>query len=219
MKPRALIFDFDGVVADSETLACAIAAAYATELGAPMSGDQGLTRFMGKRVTDVAASIAQLGGAVPADFAEQLQLRTLAGFAERLEPVSGVEAFLKAHRDRLRCIASSSSHARLDASLARLGLRAWFEGHIYSVDDVARGKPFPDLFLYAAAMLNCRPSEALVIEDSVGGVTAAVAAGMPVIGLLAGTHVGSDHAGTLIEAGATAVARSYDEVSTWIAHM
>lgn len=214
---KALIFDFDGVIADSETLACGIAAAYATDLGAPMSAREGLENFIGKRVIDVAALVAERGGTVPPDFAARLQERTLLGFAEQLEPVPGVEQFLSTHRDIPRCIASSSAHARLAASLERLGLVGWFEDHIYSVDDVGRGKPFPDLFLYAAARLDCPPASALVIEDSIGGVTAAVAAGMSVIGLLAGSHVTRDYGERLLDAGATAIAQSYDEITAWIA--
>jgi HAD superfamily hydrolase (TIGR01509 family) len=216
MACRALIFDFDGVVADSETLACGVAAVYATELGAPMTSAEGLANFVGKRVADVASLITERGGVVPEDFADQLHRRTLAGFSERLEPVAGVEAFLEAHHFLPRCIASSSSHARLDASLARLGLSHWFDGHIYSADDVARGKPFPDLFLHAARMLGCAPADALVIEDSSSGVTAAVAAGMPVIGLLAGSHVGADHGAKLLAAGASAIAEDYETVSAWM---
>lgn len=217
MTPQLLIFDFDGVIADSETLACGIAAAYATNLGAAMSMREGLEAFMGKRVADVAALIAERGGSVPEDFAVQLQQRTLTGFAEALEPVPGIMTFLERHRSVPRCIASSSSHARLEASLAKLGLAHWFQGRIYSVDDVARGKPFPDVFLHAVARFGCLPSSALVIEDSIGGVTAAVTAGIPVIGLLAGSHLAPDHDVKLREAGATAIATSYDEISAWMA--
>jgi len=217
MVPQLLIFDFDGVVADSETLACGIAAAYATELGAPISGAEGLDLFMGKRVADVAALVAERGGIVPEDFADHLQKRTLLGFGRSLEPVAGVEAFLSTHRMISRCIASSSSHARLAASLERLGLDNWFAGRVFSVDDVTRGKPFPDLFLHAADVLGCEPESALVIEDSIGGVTAAVSAGMPVIGLLAGSHVQAGHGAKLLAAGADAIAYSYDEVAAWIA--
>jgi HAD superfamily hydrolase (TIGR01509 family) len=215
--PKLIIFDFDGVVADSESLACAIAADFATELGAPMSAQDGLDSFMGKRVADVAAQITQRGGRVPDDFAIQLQERTLRGFAEKLEPVDGVLSFLEAHRAIPRCIASSSSHARLAGSLQRIALTDWFDGCVFSVDDVSRGKPFPDIFLHAAKVMGCAPADALVIEDSIGGVQAAVAAGMPVIGLLAGMHLGEGHGVRLHEAGATAVVGSYAEIADWIA--
>lgn len=211
-----LIFDFDGVVADSESLACAIAAAYATELGAPMSAQEGLNFMMGKRVTDVAALIAERGGAVPEDFADELLKRTLEGFAGRLEPVAGVESFLQAHRGLKRCIASSSSHRRLAVSLEKLGLQAWFDGRVFSVDEVARGKPSPDIFLHAANRMAVAPGKTLVIEDSVTGVKAGAAAGMSVAGLLAGSHIGPDHADALRSAGATLVVESYAELSAWM---
>ncbi len=217
MIPKLLIFDFDGVVADSETLACGIAAAYATELGAPMSAAEGLTLLMGRRVADVAALIAGRGGTVPEDFAEQLLERTLSCFATSLEPVPGVRQFLESQAGIPHCIASSSSHARLNASLARIGLSDWFKDRVFSVDDVSRGKPFPDVFLHAAKVMGQSPADTLVIEDSVGGVTAGVAAGMQVVGLLAGTHVKHDTIERLREAGAVAVVRSYVELTAWIA--
>lgn len=214
---RLLIFDFDGVVADSETLACSIAAAYATDLGAPISAHDGLLLFMGKRVADVAGLITERGGTVPADFATELQERTLRAFATSLAPVPGVEQFLEDHRQIARCIASSSSHARLAASLNRLGLAEWFKGRVFSVDDVSRGKPFPDLFLHAAQVIGTDPADSVVIEDSVAGVTAGVAAGMRVIGLLAGSHLAHDHGARLLGAGATAIAGTYPELTHWLA--
>lgn len=217
MLPKLLIFDFDGVIADSELLACGIAATYATELGAPMSAADGLRLFMGKRVADVEALITERGGTVPNDFAGKLQDRTLGIFATSLEAVPGVERFLEEHRNITRCIASSSSHKRLTVSLDCLGLAKWFKDRIFSVDDVKRGKPFPDLFLHAARVMQTDPTDTLVIEDSVGGVTAGVAAGMQVIGLLAGSHLSRDDGDKLLEAGATAVAQTYAELSDWVA--
>jgi HAD superfamily hydrolase (TIGR01509 family) len=215
--PRLLIFDFDGVIADSETLACGIAATYATDLGAPMSAADGLRLFMGRRVADVAGLIAERGGKVPINFASELEDRTLRIFETSLEPIPGVEWFLEVHRDIPRCIASSSSHARLAASLDRLGFADWFKDRIFSVDDVERGKPFPDLFLHAARVMQTDPTNTLVIEDSVGGVTAGAAAGMQVVGLVAGTHLSHDHSVRLLEAGAAAIARSYADLSDWMA--
>ncbi len=214
--PLLLIFDFDGVVADSESLACAVAAAYATELGAEMSAVEGLEAFVGKQVADVAEIICRRGGVTPADFADKLLARTLAAFATRLEPVPGVEAFLKRHRNLRRCIASSSSLARLAASLEALKLSCWFENAVFSVEAVARGKPFPDVFLYAAEMMGELPAKSLVIEDSISGVRAGVAAGIPVVGLIAGSHLQDGHGELLLQAGAAAVAASYDELSHWL---
>jgi HAD superfamily hydrolase (TIGR01509 family) len=215
--PKLFIFDFDGVVADSETLACGVAAAYATEIGAPMTAAEGLALLMGKRVADVAALITARGGTVPDNFAAELLNRTLQAFAVGLEPVAGVRQFLVTHSAIPRCIASSSSHARLATSLNRIGLSDWFKGRVFSVDDVSRGKPFPDIFLHAASTMQQAPADTLVIEDSVSGIKAGVAAGMPVVGLLAGSHLRDDDGTRLLAAGANAVVRTYDDLSAWIA--
>lgn len=217
MAIKLLIFDFDGVIADSEKLACGIAAAYATDLGAPLSFEDGLKLFMGKRVADVADIVAERGGIVPINFADELQERTLQAFAIGLKPVPGIEAFLSSHDSFSQCIASSSSHRRLAASLRILGLSKRFTGKVFSVDDVPRGKPFPDVFLWAAKVMNVKPLDTLVIEDSVGGVKAGIAAGMRVIGLLAGSHVSNDHGKLLTEAGATVVVATYADLTRWMA--
>ncbi len=211
-----LIFDFDGVVADSEIIACSIAARYATELGAEISDAEGLALFLGRRSADVRGIITARGGDVPDDFERRLLAKTLDAFAEGLNPVAGVEAFLANHRHIPRCIASSSSHSRLAASLSRIGLSDWFEGRIFSADDVRRGKPWPDLFLYAAAQLGVDPHECVVIEDSPGGVSAAVAAGMRVYGLLAGSHQSAATGNDLRAAGATDVADSFEKLATFL---
>lgn len=218
MTVHLLIFDFDGVVADSEALACGIAAAYATELGAPTSAEEGLDLFMGKRVGDVAGLIAQRGGRVPGDFPAILLERTLAGFAGALQPVAGVRQFLSEHASLPRCIASSSSHERLRSSLSNIGLLAAFSppNRIFSVDDVSRGKPFPDVFLHAAREMGAEPSSCLVIEDSATGVIAGKAAGMQVVGMLAGSHVRTGHGERLKDAGADFMFGDFGSLSQWL---
>lgn len=125
----------------------------------------------------------------------------------------GVRDFIAAHDDIPRCIASSSAHRRLQASLATIGLLDQFAGRVFSADDVSRGKPFPDLFLFAASKMGIAPASALVIEDSPHGVEAARAAGMTAIGLVAGGHVAHDLGERLTRAGALAVVRSYQDLS------
>lgn len=212
-----LIFDFDGVVADSEALACGVAAAYATELGFPMDADEGIARFMGKRSGQVRAIVEEHISRTVPEFETELLRRTLDAFAADLEPVAGVADFLRRHADIPRCIASSSSHARLRASLDRLGFTALFEGRIFSADDVARGKPFPDLLLHAAAAMGVDRHRALVIEDSPAGVAAGKAASMTTIGLLAGSHQRAGSAQALREAGADHVVGSFAQLSALIA--
>ncbi len=101
------------------------------------------------------------------------------------------------------CVASSSDPVRLRHSLTLTGLLPLFGDRVFSSAQVARGKPFPDLFLFAADRMGVEPSACLVIEDSVPGVTAARSAGMRVAGFTGGGHWGHDPAGAdLVQAGA-----------------
>jgi HAD superfamily hydrolase (TIGR01509 family) len=217
MTVGLLIFDFDGVIADSEGLANEVLARYATELGTPMSQQNALDRFAGKRIGDVTASVEQLVGGPLPGFTDELQRRTLKAFETGLREVWGVGAFLHEHRNLPRCIASSSAPERIKFCLSLLKLGSYFGDNIFSADHVARGKPHPDIFLLAADRMNADRSTAVVIEDSPGGVQAALAAGMRVIGLLAATHLRHDHREKLRAAGAELLAADYNEVSKILA--
>lgn len=210
---QLIVFDFDGVVADSETIANTVLAELVTELGRPMTVDESMRTFMGKRAEEVIASAVALTDRMPADrFAAELRRRTLAQFRRGLREIPGVREYLAAFPQLKRCIASSSSPERLAACLEILDLAVAFGKHVYSASIVARGKPHPDLFLHAAAQLGVAPPDAIVIEDSEGGVRAAVAAGMTPIGFLAASHIRDGHEARLRAAGAAHIARSYREV-------
>lgn len=208
-----LIFDFDGVVADSELIANRALAEALTEAGQPTTIDESLARYMGRRWADCEADIAAaLGGPIPADFHPRRRARVRAEVEASLTEVRGLTAFLDAHDHWPRCIASSSTHEWIDLALARIGLTDRFMHRFSGASDVVYGKPAPDLFLHAARVMGFAPTDCVVIEDSVAGVTGGVAAGMRVIGLVAGTHIRDGHAETLVAAGAHAIAASYDEV-------
>jgi HAD superfamily hydrolase (TIGR01509 family) len=209
---RLLIFDFDGVLADSELLANTVLAEAITELGVPTTPDESMRVYIGKRFHEVIAAVeAAIGRAVPADFPQTFQQRTLQRFREELRMVSGARSFIEAFADVPRCIASSSSPDRLALCLELLGLETLFGSNVFSASQVARGKPHPDIFLFAAERMGVAPRDALVIEDSAGGVQAAVAAGMTVIGLLAASHIGDGHGDLLRAAGAHYVATTFAE--------
>jgi beta-phosphoglucomutase-like phosphatase (HAD superfamily) len=125
--------------------------------------------------------------------------------------VEGAREYLNAFAEVPRCIASSSPLERIDVCLVTLGLAEWFEGRVFSASQVARGKPHPDVFLYAAERMSVPAADALVLEDSVGGVRAGVAAGMTVIGLVAASHIRDGHAARLTAAGAHHVAATFAE--------
>jgi HAD superfamily hydrolase (TIGR01549 family) len=209
----AIIFDFDGVIADSEAIANTVLAEIVTGLGHPTTLDQSLARYSGSRWADVIAEIeAAIGKPLPSDFSGQLKLATLDRFRTDLKEVSGATNFIRRFSHIPRCIASSSSIDRLQLCLSVLELEAEFGNHVFSADMVARGKPHPDIFLFAAGKLGVSPNECLVIEDSAGGIRAAVAAGMTAIGLCAASHIRDGHDLKLRDAGAVHLAHSWSDV-------
>ena len=212
----AIIFDFDGVIADSEALANTVLAEFVTNLGHPTTLDDALERYCGRRWDDVLVAIeAAAGRPLPADFSDNLRLATLDRFRSDLREVSGATDFIRRFCDVPRCIASSSSLDRLRLCLAILGLENSFGDNVFSADLVRRGKPHPDIFLFAARKLAVDPASCLVIEDSTGGIKAAVAAGMTTVGLCAASHIRPRHHLSLRDAGATHLAHSWDEVAAF----
>jgi HAD superfamily hydrolase (TIGR01509 family) len=206
VSPELIIFDCDGVLIDSEAIACRADSACLAEIGIVMPAEEVMDRYLGISAAAMCVDIERrLGRALPADFAETLRLRVAAAFEAELAPMPGVDAALRALPYR-RCVASSSAPERLRQSLSLTGLLRWFTPHVFSATQVARGKPAPDLFLFAAAAMQMAPAMCVVIEDSVPGVEAAVAAGMRVIGFTGGGHCRPGHAERLRVAGADAIA-------------
>ncbi|CAM5525209.1 putative 6-phosphogluconate phosphatase [Streptomyces afghaniensis 772] len=191
MRYGLVIFDNDGVLVDSEPISNRLLAAYLTELGHPTSYEDSLRDYMGAamhRVHDLVAE--RTGQRLPVDFDDVFHARVFGAFERDLKPVAGVEEVLqKLAADSVQyCVASSGSHERIRVGHRTTGLDRWFdEGRIFSSEDVGRGKPAPDLFLYAAERMGVAPERCVVIEDSPLGVRAAVAAGMDVYGFTAMT--------------------------------
>lgn len=200
---KLLIYDFDGVIADSEALANTVLAEVVSELGVPTTLQDAYTRYMGKRFSEVISEIeVAVGRRLPSKFSEDFQSRTLERFRQDLMPVGGATTYIETFAHLPKCIASSSSLDRIALCLDVLGMRTTFEPYVYSASMVSRGKPHPDIFLFAAKQMDVEPSRSIVIEDSASGVEAAAAAGMTVIGLLAGSHIQDGHRDRLNVAGA-----------------
>ncbi|HEX8483738.1 MAG TPA: HAD family phosphatase [Allosphingosinicella sp.] len=210
---QAMIFDFDGVIVDSEILSNALLAEALTDLGHPTSPEQAVQRYIGLNWRDMGLVIEkEIGRPLPADFRsrvkEAFELRI-----EEVTAVAGVEAFLDALPPIPKAVASSSPSQWLRSSLGRFGLAHHFGDRLFSAaEHVERGKPHPDIYLHAARALGARPADVLVIEDTPTGVKSARAAGMTVVGLCAGLHCGPGHGERLKAAGADHVAGSYPEV-------
>lgn len=214
-----LIFDYDGVIADSELLNNQVLAELLTEHGLDTTLDDALATYMGRRWRDCAPLIeARLGAPCPDHLQSEWTRRCHERAQADLRPVEGFPEFL-ARRIEPRCIASSSPPTWIEMGLARFGVTDIFAGPIFSAAvHVSRGKPHPDLFLHAAASLGVDPSRAVVIEDTPTGVLAGVAAGMTVIGLCAGQHIRDGHAERLLQAGAHHVVGAFEEVSALLDH-
>jgi HAD superfamily hydrolase (TIGR01509 family) len=199
-----LIFDCDGVLVDSEALACEIDAQVLTGIGLPYSAGDIARKFVGVSFKDMVARLeADHECTLPADLGAQIDSALFAKFETDLKPIEGVrEAILSLPYPR--CVASSSTPDRIALSLRITGLADLFD-HVFSATQVARGKPAPDLFLHAAERMGAAPRDCVVIEDSSAGVQGALAAGMRVIGFTGGTHCGPEHAEKLRQAGAPVV--------------
>ena len=212
-----IIFDYDGVVADSELLNNLVLSELLTECGLATSLDDALSTYMGRRWLDCLPLIEErMGGPCPDHFHGEWTRRCHERAAAELRPIAGFLDFL-AGREERRCIASSSPVAWIEMGLERFGVAASFNGPIFSAAvHVTRGKPHPDLFLHAAAAMNVDPARALVIEDTPTGVRAGVAAGMTVVGLCAGGHIRDGHSERLRAAGAHHVVAGYDGVAALI---
>jgi HAD superfamily hydrolase (TIGR01509 family) len=200
-----LIFDCDGVLVDSEHLACAALAEIMTTLGHSMTADEAMLAFAGRSLKDVLARAERLlSRPIPEDLGEQAAVQLMARFRRELQAVPGVKEAIAALPYR-RCVASSSDPGRLTLSLDVTGLSALFGNNVFSAVEVANGKPAPDLFLLAARRLGEDPSSCIVIEDSVLGVEAAGAAGMAAIGFAGASHANRGLAERLVAAGAEPV--------------
>lgn len=212
--PALVIFDCDGVLVDSEPLSLACLTAGLNRIGVPIDLDTVRGRFAGMSMVSIMGLIERdYGIPAPDGFVDTVKAETLATFDRELKAMRGVAEAITGIGLPI-CVASSSDPVRLRHSLTLTGLLPLFSGNIFSSAQVARGKPFPDLFLFAADRMGASPAACLVIEDSVPGVTAAVAAGMRVVGFTGGGHWGHDPKGhDLLRAGAASIFSDYSNLS------
>jgi HAD superfamily hydrolase (TIGR01509 family) len=202
-KVDLVIFDCDGVLVDSELISCRAHSQMLTRHGYPITADQVLDRFLG--VSDREARLiveAELGRSLPGDFEAQVKQATLKFYEGDLRAISNVGEAIAAI-DLKKCVASSGTPEKIRHGLTCTGLHDLLAPHIFSASQVERGKPAPDLFLFAAERMQAEPERCLVIEDSIPGVTGALAAGMSVLGFHGGSHCRPGHNDSLRAAGAT----------------
>jgi HAD superfamily hydrolase (TIGR01509 family) len=197
-----IIFDCDGVLVDSEVISCRAHAETLTRHGYPITPDQVLRRFLG--VSDREARLmieAEVGRRLPDDLEAQVKQATLRFYEGDLQAIANVGDAIAAI-DLPRCVASSGTPEKIHHGLTCAGLYDLLSPHIFSATQVSRGKPAPDLFLFAAEQMKAEPGRCIVIEDSVPGVIGARAADMVVFGFFGGSHCTPGHAELLRAAGA-----------------
>ena len=216
MKFAALLFDFDGVLIESEYVGNKQIADWLTANGHPTTPEQSMERFMGLAGKDFHAALERwIGGALPQDFHDARAAEDERAMRDGVAAVGGAVAFVRAlPADLPRAVVSSSSTAWIRRHLDHIGLADAFGDHIFSGrEHVTRGKPAPDLYLHAADRLGVAIADCAIIEDSPVGATGAAASGGYVIGLVAGMHCGPGHADRLRSLGVDAVAADFDEVA------
>ncbi|MGW3245531.1 HAD family hydrolase [Streptomyces sp. NPDC001070] len=187
IKPIELvIFDCDGVLVDSERIAVRVQVALGAELGWPLTEDEVVARFIGRSHAAIREQVAErLGEETAAVWAERFEQLHRQAVDAGLTPVDGLPEALDAITLPI-CVASSGSHEKMRHTLGRTGLYKRFAGRIHSATEVARGKPAPDLFLYAAERMGVDPAACVIVEDSRPGIQAARAAGMRSLGYAGG---------------------------------
>jgi HAD superfamily hydrolase (TIGR01509 family) len=197
-----VIFDCDGVLVDSEVISCRAHAETLTRHGYPITADQVLVRFLGVSDREARMTIeAELGRSLPDDFELQVKQATLQFYADGLRTIPHVDEAIAAI-GLPKCVASSGTPEKIRHGLECAGLYDLLAPNIFSATQVKRGKPAPDLFLFAAEQMQASPARCIVIEDSVPGIAGALAAGMTVLGFHGGSHCRPGYADTLRAAGA-----------------
>ena len=214
-----VIFDCDGVLVDSEPIINQAHARMLTACGYPITEQNLVERFCGMSDREMLEVIErEWGRALPGSYAEHVGVMIETGFRQSLAPIEGVTKALDALTLPI-CVASSSTPEQTRQKLKITRLLERFGERLFSATMVARGKPAPDLFLYAAQQLTTAPDCCLVIEDSPAGIDAALAAGMTAIGFSGGSHCSPQHGARLGKHGAPLVIYDMRELASAMAKL
>jgi HAD superfamily hydrolase (TIGR01509 family) len=177
-----VIFDCDGVVVDSERISHDVFGRFVRSFGVELTEAEMHEHFLGRRLAECVAIVERLSGKpAPPGALERYKEERDRVLREQVQPIAGVRAVLE-QLTIPYCIASSGDHDKMRVTLGSTGLMPFFEGRLFSATEVPRGKPAPDVFLFAAERMGVAPARSVVIEDSINGVLAGCAAGMTVFG-------------------------------------
>ncbi len=224
MSPvRGVIFDLDGCLVDSEPLSLEAIASEMRTLGIKDATAEEIgNKFLGVAMPLIADYVSsRLHTLVPDDFADRVETQLLATYQTELRQIAGAPELLSGLNSEgcAMAIATGGSLKRMAATLEISGLESWFEGTATSASEVAQGKPAPDIFLLALERLKLKPSDCVVLEDSPHGVKGALAAGIPAIGFVGGSHLMGKrdaHEAILRDAGAVHVFERLEDVERHI---
>lgn len=188
MKFEAVLFDCDGVLVDSEPITNRVLREMLGELGWQLTQDECMRQFVGKSLKEELAIIAvETGRPVDDAWLSGFQLRRNAALMAELTPIPNIHEavhHIHAHHDARIACASGADRVKVEMQLRRVGLMDYFDGRIFSGYETPRSKPFPDVYLAAARALKVDSRRCAVVEDTVTGVAAGVAAGATVFGYL-----------------------------------
>lgn len=211
---KQVIFDCDGVIVDTEIVAAEVMTNAFKSYNVHLDLNEYITRFSGKLITVIFEEL------LPPDELKKIDMKAFSNACDvdiynQLRPVTGIENVIKELTMPL-AVVSNSRLWQVKKAIKHVGLEALFQDKFFSSEMVAHPKPWPDLYLYAAAELGIKPEECLVIEDSLSGVKAAVAAGMTVIGFVGASHILNGHAEKLTSLGAARIAATPEELKNCI---
>ncbi len=185
-RPQAILFDCDGVIADSESVIARILAEEITTLGWAMTAEEEQRRFRGMTGKMLEAALVDRLGPLPEGWRPRIGARINAALTEELQAIPGILGTIAqlSRRGMKMAVASNSGRRELELKLSHLGLLAQFEGRMFSAQDVAHPKPAPDIYLAAAASCGVAAKDCLVVEDTAFGARAGIAAGCHVFGFM-----------------------------------
>ena len=186
---KCVIFDCDGVLIDSELISARILIEELANIGVHYDHEYVHRNFLGRSWVKVAAEV-RYAHQIDLDdaFESNYRIKLLKAFETELSAMHGVKSVIEDLKISC-CVATSSSPRRAARSLTIAGLQAYFGDKVFTASEVANGKPAPDLFQHAAAKMGVKPENCLVIEDSLPGVQAALAAEMTVLRFMGGSHL------------------------------
>jgi HAD superfamily hydrolase (TIGR01509 family) len=220
VKFDAVLFDCDGVLVDSESITNGVLREMLGEIGWQLTPAECMRIFLGKAVKDEAALIeAHTGQPLTEDWMVRFRERRNVRLMKEVQPIAGaVEAVKKLHemlQGRIAC-ASGADLPKVEMQLSKCGLMPYFDGRVFSGHDLPRSKPAPDVYLVAAGSVKVPPDRCLVVEDTITGVTAGVAAGATVWGY-SPPEAGHDTPDALRKAGASSVFTRMEDLPDLVA--